>query len=171
ADGIPAVVGAAGLLAALRAADRDAELAIDGATGEVVIDPGDEDRARFDSRAAAIRTERTRDLAEAALDAVTADGTRVTLLANIGGPDEAPGAAELGAHGVGLFRTEFLFLERPSPPSEDEQTDAYRRTVEAFAGEPVPIRLLDVGGDKAIPYLPLPREGHRFLGVRDLPPP
>jgi len=168
AYGIPAVVGAGGLLAALRAAGSDAELAIDGATGEVVIDPGEEDRARFDRRAAAIRTERTRDLAEASLEAVTADGTRVTLLANIGGPDEAPGAAELGAHGVGLFRTEFLFLERPSPPSEDEQTDAYRRSVEAFSGAAVTIRLLDVGGDKAIPYLPLPAEENPFLGVRAL---
>jgi phosphoenolpyruvate-protein phosphotransferase len=168
AYGIPAVVGAAGLLAALRTAGPDTELAIDGATGEVVIDPDDADRARFAGRAAAIEGERTRDLAEASLEAVTTDGTRVTLLANIGSPDEAPAAAALGARGVGLFRTEFLFLERPSPPSEDEQTDAYRRTVEAFAGEPVTIRLLDVGGDKSIPYLPLPAEDNPFLGVRAL---
>jgi phosphoenolpyruvate-protein phosphotransferase len=168
AYGIPAVVGAAGLLAALRAAGPDAELAIDGATGEVVIDPDEDDRSRFDDRVAEIEVARTRDLGEASLDAVTADGTRVTLLANVGGPDEAPAAATLGAHGVGLFRTEFLFLERPSPPSEDEQTDAYRRTVEAFAGEPVTIRLLDVGGDKSIPYLPLAAEDNPFLGVRAL---
>jgi phosphoenolpyruvate-protein phosphotransferase len=168
AYGIPAVVGATGLLAALRAAGPDAELAIDGATGEVVLDPDDEDRAAFDRRAADIRSGRTRDLAEASLEAVTVDGTNVALLANIGGPDEAPGAVALGARGVGLFRTEFLFLERPSPPSEDEQTDAYRRTVEAFAGAPVTIRLLDVGGDKAIPYLALPAEDNPFLGVRAL---
>jgi phosphoenolpyruvate-protein phosphotransferase len=168
AYGIPAVVGAAGLLAALRAVGPDAELAIDGATGEVVIDPDEEDAARFDSRVADLQTERTRDLAEATLEAVTTDGTRVTLLANIGGPDEAAGAVDLGARGVGLFRTEFLFLERPSPPSEDEQTDAYRQTVEAFAGQPVTVRLLDVGGDKAIPYLALPPEDNPFLGVRAL---
>jgi phosphoenolpyruvate-protein phosphotransferase len=168
AYGIPAVVGATGLLASLRGAGPDAELAIDGATGEVVIDPDDEDRARFDGRAADIREERSRDLAEASLAAVTVDGTAVTLLANIGGPDEAAGAVALGARGVGLFRTEFLFLERPSPPSESEQADAYRRTVEAFAGEPVTIRLLDVGGDKSIPYLPLPAEDNPFLGVRAL---
>jgi multiphosphoryl transfer protein len=168
AYGIPAVVGVAGLLAALRQAGPDAELIIDGTTGAVVIGPGDEDRARFASRAGDIEASRARDLEEASLEAVTRDGVAVTLLANIGGPDEAAPAVALGARGVGLFRTEFLFLERPSPPSEDEQADAYRRTVEAFAGLPVTIRLLDVGGDKAIPYLPLPVEDNPFLGVRAL---
>jgi phosphoenolpyruvate-protein kinase (PTS system EI component) len=69
---------------------------------------------------------------------------------------------------VGLFRTEFLFIERASPPSEDEQTAAYRRVVSAFPGQPVTIRLLDIGGDKPIPYLPLPKEDNPFLGVRAL---
>ena len=74
----------------------------------------------------------------------------------------------MGARGVGLFRTEFLFLERSSAPSEDEQEAAYRRAVEAFDGDPVTIRLLDVGGDKPIPYLPIPAEDNPFLGVRAL---
>ena len=69
---------------------------------------------------------------------------------------------------MGLFRTEFLFLERSTPPSEDEQTAAYREAVEAFAGDPVTIRLLDIGGDKPIPYLPMPAEDNPFLGVRAL---
>jgi multiphosphoryl transfer protein len=168
AYGIPAVVGAAGLLAAARAAGPDIELAIDGATGEAIIDPDPADRARLDRRAGEIAHRRTRDLEEAALEAVTTDGTVVTLLANIGSPDEADAAVALGARGVGLFRTEFLFLERATPPSEDEQADAYRRVVEAFDGGPVTIRLLDVGGDKPIPYLPLPREDNPFLGVRAL---
>ena len=77
-------------------------------------------------------------------------------------------AVELGAHGVGLFRTEFLFLERAAPPSEDEQLAAYRAVVEAFAPHPVTIRLLDVGGDKPIPYLPIAPEANPFLGVRAL---
>ena len=89
-------------------------------------------------------------------------------IANIGSPDEAEAAIALGARGVGLFRTEFLFLERATPPSEDEQTAAYRRVVETFDGLPVTIRLLDVGGDKPIPYLPLPAEDNPFLGVRAL---
>ena len=168
AYGIPAVVGASGLLSTLRAADAGIELAIDGATGEVIVGPDDVDRQRFDGRQAEIEAARSRDLDEASLDAVTSDGAAVTLLANIGGPDEAPAAVALGAHGVGLFRTEFLFLERAAPPTEDEQTDAYRRVVEAFGGDPVTIRLLDVGGDKPIPYLSLPAEDNPFLGVRAL---
>jgi phosphoenolpyruvate-protein phosphotransferase len=168
AYGIPAVVGAAGLLAAARSAGPDVELAIDGATGEAIVDPDAADRARYDRRAAEIVRDRSRDLDEASLAAVTTDGAAITLLANIGSPDEAAAAVGLGATGVGLFRTEFLFLERATPPSEDEQTAAYRRVVEAFDGGPVTIRLLDVGGDKPIPYLPLPREDNPFLGVRAL---
>jgi phosphoenolpyruvate-protein phosphotransferase len=168
AYGIPAVVGAAGLLAAARAAGPDVELAIDGSTGEAIVDPDAADRARYDQRAAEIVRDRSRDLDEASLAAVTTDGAAITLLANIGSPDEAAAAVGLGATGVGLFRTEFLFLERATPPSEDEQTAAYRRVVEAFGGGPVTIRLLDVGGDKPIPYLPLPREDNPFLGVRAL---
>ncbi|MEA2548001.1 MAG: multiphosphoryl transfer protein [Chloroflexota bacterium] len=168
AYGIPAVVGAAGVLAAARAAGSDVELAIDGATGETIIDPDAADRARFDRRAGELARRRTRDLEEASLAAITIDGTAIALLANIGSPDEADAAVALGARGVGLFRTEFLFLERATPPTEDEQAVAYRRVVEAFAGGPVTIRLLDVGGDKPIPYLPLPREDNPFLGVRAL---
>ena len=99
---------------------------------------------------------------------MTTDGVEVTLLANIGTPAEAAPARALGARGVGLFRTEFLFLERSTPPSEDEQARAYREAVEAFGGDPVTIRLLDIGGDKPIPYLPMPTEDNPFLGVRAL---
>jgi len=168
AYGIPAVVGAAGLIAAVRAAGSSKDLAIDGSTGVAIVDPDDDDRAQLASRATADRAARERDLEEATLDAVTTDGTAVTLLANIGGLDEAPTAVANGARGVGLFRTEFLFLERSQPPSEDEQVEAYRRVVEAFGGAPVTIRLLDVGGDKPIPYLPMPPEDNPFLGVRAL---
>jgi phosphoenolpyruvate-protein phosphotransferase len=168
AYGIPAIVSAAGLLAAVRAAGLDAELAIDGSTGEAVVEPDAAEQSRFDGLAAAAREARTRDLSEALDPAVTLDGVAVTLLANIGGPDESADAIRLGAQGVGLFRTEFLFLERTAPPSEDEQEAVYRRVVEAFRGMPVTIRLLDVGGDKQIPYLDQPPEDNPFLGVRAL---
>jgi phosphoenolpyruvate-protein phosphotransferase len=168
AYGIPAVVGASGLVAAVHAAGSDAPIAIDGTSGEIVVAPDAAERKRFERRAAEQERARARDLAEATVAATTRDGVQVTLLANIGGPDECDRAIALGAAGVGLFRTEFLFLERSTPPSEDEQVAAYRRVVEAFAGQPVTIRLLDVGGDKAIPYLPIPPEDNPFLGVRAL---
>ena len=168
AYGIPAVVGATGLLATLDEGRRGSPLALDGETGEILVAPTKEDVARYEARAGAIRRDRGRDVEEAALPAVTKDGTAIELLANIGSPGEAAGAVALGARGVGLFRTEFLFLERSSPPSEDEQVEAYGQVIAAFAPRPVTIRLLDVGGDKPIPYLPLKEEDNPFLGVRAL---
>ena len=168
AYGIPAVVGVRGILAALGDAGPGSEVALDGATGEVVVAPDAVVVAAFDARAARFAEARSHDLAEAELPAVTRDGTEVTLLANIGTPGEAAAARAMGARGVGLFRTEFLFLERGTPPTEDEQAAAYREAVEAFGGDPVTIRLLDIGGDKPIPYLPMPPEENPFLGVRAL---
>jgi phosphoenolpyruvate-protein phosphotransferase len=164
AYGLPAVVGVDGLLAAL----EPGELAIDGGTGEVFIQPDEQAGLELDRRAAGARRAEEVARSEAANDAVTTDGVMVTLLANIGTPGEAPRAVELGAHGVGLFRTEFLFSERPAEPSEEEQLAAYQAAVEAFAPHPVTIRLLDVGGDKPIPYVPIAPEANPFLGVRAL---
>lgn len=171
AYGIPAVVGAGSLIETLtecRQRGEAREIAIDGATGEIVIDPDDATRARFDAGAEARRQGHKADLREASSPAVTLDDVRVALLANIGTPDESEPALALGAEGVGLFRTEFLFLERTSPPSEAEQLAAYERVVRAFGPHPVTIRLLDVGGDKPIPYLPIEEEANPFLGVRAL---
>jgi len=178
AFGIPAVVGVRDLMATADALAREealpaggpeaSQLVIDGDSGEVVFDPDTATSARLESRAAAAADAARTALAEADLPCVTRDGVDVTLLANIGTPAESAHAVELGARGVGLFRTEFLFVERPSPPSEDEQTRANRDVVEAFAPGPVTIRLLDVGGDKPIPYLPIPPEANPFLGVRAL---
>jgi phosphoenolpyruvate-protein phosphotransferase len=169
AYGIPAVVGAQGLVAALRDDGPAAvDVAIDGQTGEIFIDPDPQTRRRLQTRAGEAHRRHERDLVEADLPAVTLDGVEVALLANIGTPEESGPAVELGARGVGLFRTEFLFLERSAPPSESEQLAAYRRAVESFAPYPVTVRLLDVGGDKPIPYLRLPQETNPFLGVRAL---
>jgi phosphoenolpyruvate-protein phosphotransferase len=168
AYGIPAVVGARGAIGTLEAAGAGADVAIDGATGEVIVAPDPGTAAEFDARAARAARARAADAEEASLPAVTLDGIEITLLANIGTPGEAGPARALGARGVGLFRTEFLFLERATPPSEDEQAAAYREAVEAFQGDPVTIRLLDIGGDKPIPYLPMPAEENPFLGVRAL---
>jgi phosphoenolpyruvate-protein phosphotransferase len=162
--GIPAVVGVRGLVAAASGATS---VAIDGETGEVLIDPGPADLATLADRAAALEA---RSRAAASLRgrlAATADGQRIVLLANIGGPDETARAIEAGAEGVGLFRTEFLFMKRRTAPSEAEQVEPYRRVFEAFGPDrPVVVRLADIGGDKAIPYLDLPAEANPFLGVR-----
>jgi len=167
--GIPAVVGAAGILAALDAAGPAGSvvLAVDGESGDVVIDPAAADRAAFDARAAELEARRARAAAVRGRPGATADGRRVLLVANIGTPDDAPRALEAGAEGVGLFRTEFLFMQRQTPPTEDEQVAAYRRAFEAFGpARPVVVRLADIGGDKGIPYLGLPPEANPFLGVR-----
>jgi phosphoenolpyruvate-protein phosphotransferase len=165
--GIPAVVSVAGLLDAL-GSDGDHALALDGTTGVVVLDPDSDTRTEFGRRAERARRRERDELAEARTPVQTTDGLGVTLLANIGSPADAPRARLLGAAGVGLFRTEFLFLERSEPPSEDEQVAAYRSVIDAFTPHPVTIRLLDVGGDKPIPYLRLPPEANPFLGVRAL---
>jgi phosphoenolpyruvate-protein phosphotransferase len=168
AYGIPAVVGAAGLLQALVGSEALNDLLVDGSSGEVVVNPTDDDAAHVAEETGRIQRDRERDHAEAGLPAETLDGTTIALMANIGSPDDAPDAIALGARGVGLFRTEFLFLERSEPPSEDEQVDVYGRVAEAFRPDPVTVRLLDVGGDKPIPYLSLPPEDNPFLGVRAL---
>jgi phosphoenolpyruvate-protein phosphotransferase len=161
AYGIPAVVGVRGLFAA---AEHATSLAIDGATGEIVIDPDEATRADFATRQAIAAP----TLADVSGPVVTPDGVIVTLLANIGRPEEAVPARAAGAGGVGLFRTEFLFLERSAPPSEDEQERAYRTVLEVFAPLPVTVRLLDVGGDKDLPYLHLAHEANPFLGQRGI---
>ena len=168
AYGIPAVVGASRLREALGLAGPAVHLAVDGGTGEVLIAPDASTIAEFDARGHAIARDRAGAMADADLPAVTLDGTAVELLANIGSPRESAEARTLGAHGVGLFRTEFLFLERRSAPSEDEQADAYGQVAAAFAPDPVTVRLLDVGGDKPISYMPIPREDNPFLGQRAL---
>ena len=169
AFGIPAVVGAAGLLEAARPdGDGGGVVVVDGDSGEVVFEPDAATAARLEDRRAAADRAASQALEEASLPAVTRDGVEVTLLANIGTPAEAERAVALGAKGVGLFRTEFLFVERQAPPTEDEQLEANVAVVEAFRPGPVTIRLLDVGGDKPIPWLPIPPEPNPFLGVRAL---
>lgn len=166
AYGIPAVVGAEGLIAEM--GKIPSEIAIDGTRGLVFIDPDNVTRALIGETMERRLQERETAYAESSLQSITLDGTTILLLANIGAPDEATEAVALGAEGVGLFRTEFLFSERVQAPSQAEQAEAYRSVVEAFAPHPVIIRLLDVGGDKPLPYLGLPHEDNPFLGVRAL---
>ncbi|HJW22136.1 MAG TPA: putative PEP-binding protein, partial [Candidatus Limnocylindrales bacterium] len=163
--GIPAVVAVQGLLAAL---DGAATVALDGGAGRVVLEPSPAERAVLDAAAAEHRRAADAAAALAGEPGRTKDGHRVPLLANIGRPEDAQRALDAGAEGIGLFRTEFLFVGRSDAPSEDEQVAAYRAVLDAFGARPVVIRLLDIGGDKPVPYLHLAREDNPFLGVRGL---
>ena len=167
--GIPAVMGVSGLLEAIDGAGGHVDLAIDGTTGEVLLDPGDDDLARFEARRASAGVMADRARAARGGPAALADGERVILLANWSSERDTERAREVRAEGVGLYRTEFLFMGRNSTPSEAEQIAAYRAVFEVFGAErPVVIRLADIGGDKQIPYLELPPESNPFLGVRAL---
>ncbi|HET6264017.1 MAG TPA: phosphoenolpyruvate--protein phosphotransferase [Usitatibacter sp.] len=110
--------------------------------------------------------ERTADLATAGESAATRDGVAIAVLANLGSVADARVAMQRGAGGCGLLRTEFLYLERREPPTEDEQAAEYQRIAETLEGRPLSIRTMDIGGDKPIPYLPLPREDNPALGMR-----
>jgi phosphoenolpyruvate-protein phosphotransferase len=161
--GIPATVGVAGLLDAVEGAT---EIGVVGDTGEVVVDPDGETTARLRRAMAAREEQRTADAALRTVPLATADGHRVTLLANVGRPEESQAAADAGAEGIGLFRTEFLFMGRTSAPSVAAQAAAYAEAFAAFPGRPVVVRTLDIGGDKQLPYLRQEPEENPFLGVR-----
>jgi phosphotransferase system enzyme I (PtsI) len=163
--GIPAVVGARGLLEAAKDA-RD--IAVDGGSGEVFLDPDDQTLAEIERRQAEASALAAADAALHDRPLQTADGHRVMLAANIGQPEDSKRAIDGGAEGVGLFRTEFMFMGRATAPDEATQTGAYAKVLEAFGERPVVIRLIDLGGDKDLPYLPLPHEENPFLGVRAL---
>ena len=167
---IPAVVAVPDLLAAAgdAAPGHDLEVGLDGTAGRVLLAPTPVQRAELDAAAAELRRAAAAAAALRDTPGQTADGHRVPLLANIGRPEDAERALAAGAEGVGLFRTEFLFVGRSDAPSEDEQATAYAEVLRAFGARPVVIRLLDIGGDKPVPYLHLEREDNPFLGVRGL---
>ena len=169
--GIPAIVGIDGLLDAVdgsaSAVTPAIAIAMDGETGEVVVRPSHRLEGEFRRREADLAMRRAEAARLRDRPAATADGERVVIVANIGTPADSGRALAAGAEGVGLFRTEFLFMSRQTPPTENEQVEAYRRVFESFGAErPVVIRLADIGGDKAIPYLRLAAEQNPFLGVR-----
>ncbi|HMM42723.1 MAG TPA: phosphoenolpyruvate--protein phosphotransferase [Thermomicrobiales bacterium] len=165
--GIPTVVGVADLLQHV----TDGQVAIvDGDAGQLVLSPDDTARAVAEARIAAARAEEERLAADRDLPAMTLDGEQVELQANIGTPAEAEVALARGAEGVGLFRTEFLFVDQPELPDEEAQCQAYRRAAEVMGERPVIIRTLDAGGDKPLPGITDAgaAELNPFLGVRGL---
>ncbi|WP_034385818.1 phosphoenolpyruvate--protein phosphotransferase [Deinococcus sp. YIM 77859] len=141
---------------------------LDGAAGRLYLNPSGADVASARERQGVLEREREAARAARFAPAATRDGTRIEVAANINRAADAPAALDAGAEGVGLMRTEFLFLERDAVPSEDEQEREYRAMAEALAGRPLIIRTLDIGGDKEVPYLGLAREDNSFLGIRGI---
>jgi phosphocarrier protein FPr len=165
AMGIPAV---AGLGPGLLAVPEGTVIAMDGASGSVWLDPG-EDRIRdFDERRRAWLENRRLAEAGRKKPAATRDGLPIRVVANISGVAEAAQAVEYGADGVGVLRTEFLFLDREEPPGEEEQLAAYAAIAGALDGRPLVVRTLDIGGDKSVSYVDIGEEANPFLGWRGI---
>jgi phosphotransferase system enzyme I (PtsI) len=163
--GIPAVVGVGAMLEEAFEAEV---VALDGGEGYAVADPDPDTLVEFERKQEAIAEEQAVLEEFKHVEARTRDGQRIEVAVNIGSAEEAESALEWGAEGVGLFRTEFLFMERPELPSEEEQYGAYRKVAEAFGERPVIIRTLDVGGDKDLPGVDQPEEENPFLGWRGI---
>ena len=161
--GIPAVVGAGEKLDPI---EDGMELLIDGAAGELIVQPDEETLVQFAEKK--VKDDERRAMLAAFRDrpGETSDGRRIIIEGNIGTPGDAVRVMELGGEGVGLFRSEFLFMDRPDLPSEEEQFQAYKKAVETMDGRPVIIRTLDIGGDKEVPALDLEKEQNPFLGYR-----
>lgn len=160
---IPTVVGMEHRLDAI---PEGAFVIIDGHTGDIFVDPDEETIKEYEAKLAKQRADEERYAALKDLPAVTKDGVEVQLAANIGSPNDVENAAKYGNKGVGLFRSEFVFMGREDIPSEEMQFESYKKAVEACNGELCVIRTMDIGGDKPLPYLNIPHEDNPFLGYR-----
>lgn len=161
--GIPAVVG---LGHDVWQITDGRQIALDGESGTVWLEPTTDQLISLRARRSDWQRRERQAKAAGQAAAVTRDGRRVEIAANVGGPNDVPAALEYGAEGVGLFRTEFLFMDRASAPTEEEQFEAYRQAALGMGSRPLIIRTLDVGGDKPLPYLDLGEEANPFLGWR-----
>ena len=162
---IPTVVGVKGVLAKVHNGDS---LIVDGRQGEVIVRPDERTTEVYYQRWAEECNTQKELTTLKDLPAITLDGCRIEVAANIGGPGEVPAALSAGAEGIGLLRTEFLFFYRNTLPSEEEQFTAYRDTLSQMAPRRVVVRTMDVGGDKELPHLHLLRESNPFLGLRGI---
>jgi len=141
-------------------------IVVDGTNGKVVANPSETELTEYRAQAEAYAAEKAALEAYRGKETVTADGIKVLLVANIGNPDDANGAVDADAEGIGLFRSEFLFMDAKELPSEEEQFAAYQKVALRMKDKPVIIRTLDVGGDKEIPYLNMKAEENPFMGFR-----
>lgn len=164
--GIPAIVQAATFQPSLQPSPLPVMVILNGASGEIQLSPDKATIEKIEAEQSAQRQLATEEKRASQQPAVMRDGRHIEVAANIGSLADAEAALENGADGIGLLRTEFLFMERTAAPSEDEQTESLRAIGQAMHGKPIVIRTLDAGGDKDLPYLNLPKEDNPFLGVR-----
>ena len=160
---IPAVLSIPGITEKISNGDK---VVLDGSEGQTYINPDEKLQAEYEQKRVAYLEEKAALAQFVGKETKTADGVKVELCANIGKPEDALKVVECDGEGIGLFRTEFLFMDRPQIPTEEEQFEAYKKVAETLDGKPVIIRTLDIGGDKALPYLGLPTEENPFLGFR-----
>ncbi|NNU95307.1 phosphoenolpyruvate--protein phosphotransferase [Anoxybacillus sp. EFIL] len=160
---IPAVVGTKEATATIQNGDI---VIIDGLDGEVIVNPTGEIIAQYEQKRAAFAAQKAEWAKLVHEQTTTKDGHHVELAANIGTPNDVEGVLANGAEGIGLYRTEFLYMGRNELPTEEEQFEAYKTVLEKMEGKPVVVRTLDIGGDKELPYLDLPKEMNPFLGFR-----
>ena len=160
---IPAVVGSGSATTDIQEGEM---VIIDGINGDALVDPTDAELADYKQKAAEFAAQKEEWARLKDAKSVSADGKEVLLGANIGTPDDVLGANDNGAEAVGLFRSEFLYMNSNELPTEDEQYEAYKAALEGMSGKQVVVRTMDIGGDKELPYLPLPEEQNPFLGYR-----
>lgn len=160
---LPAVVGTDSITKDAKDGDK---LIVDGLNGAAILNPSDEDVKHYEKLASDFAAEKAEWEKLKDESTVTADGKHFDIAANIGTPDDLDGVLANGAEGVGLYRTEFLYMQSDELPSEDDQFEAYKKVLEGMKGKSVVVRTMDIGGDKHLPYLPLPDEMNPFLGYR-----
>ena len=160
---IPAVVGSENVTSSVKSGDM---VIVDGLHGNIIIDPSQAEIDEYQKKATAFEKERAEWAKLVDAPSVSKDGKHFEIAANIGTPDDVADAVKQGADGVGLFRSEFLYMSSDHLPTEDEQFEAYKKAVVGMKGKPVVVRTLDIGGDKPLDYLPLPEEMNPFLGYR-----
>ena len=160
---IPAVVGAEDVTSTIKNGDM---VIVDGLHGDIIVDPSQAQIDEYQAKADSFEKERAEWAKLVDAPSVSKDGQHFEIAANIGTPDDVVDAVKQGADGVGLFRSEFLYMSSDHLPTEDEQFEAYKKAVVGMQGKPVVVRTLDIGGDKPLNYLPLPEEMNPFLGYR-----
>lgn len=160
---VPAVLSIENICSIVKNGDK---VVLDGTSGEAILNPDDETVEKFKKMYSDYQNEKALLKEYAGKPSQTKDGVKVELVCNIGKPADANKAVECDGEGIGLFRTEFLFMDRDSMPTEEEQFEAYKEVAEKMKGKPVIIRTLDIGGDKDVPYLGLEHEDNPFLGFR-----